>query len=281
MSNSTMSSTPWPRPIAQSAPTAGEPGGRVPPAAQYGLSLALVAVATVLAFVVDHLIPAPNLTLVFVLPVVVAAASFGWGPALVAAVGGALAYDFFFTEPRFTLLMNDPDDIWALALLLVVAVLVSAVAARARRQAVEAREAAEQAEALRALAHVVIHSPSQADVITAAAGALARIFRAPAVVFVENGSALEPTLAGGATVSAADAEAARLALESKLATRGDAYPVERATFDFWPMQSPPHRRSVLGVDLADRDKGRAREPERLVEIVGAYLTLALSRDGAG
>ena len=63
------------------------------PSVRYGLTLAAVAAATLVAFVVDHLIQTPNLSLIFVLPVVFAAAGFGWGPALAAAVAGVAAYE--------------------------------------------------------------------------------------------------------------------------------------------------------------------------------------------
>src|SRR4029453_14661760 len=125
--------------------------GRLPLVSQYGATIAMVGVATLLAFVVDHVIAGPNLTLVFVLPVVVAATSFGWGPSLAAALLGALAFDFFFPQPHYSFQITRQSDIWAAALLLVTAAIVSAVAADGRRRAVEARQAADQAQALRLL----------------------------------------------------------------------------------------------------------------------------------
>src|SRR5476649_2238775 len=68
----------------------------------YGVSLGLVGVA-VAAFIVENIVPAPNLALVFVLPVLVAAVSFGWGPALVSALAAVATFDFFFVAPRFSL----------------------------------------------------------------------------------------------------------------------------------------------------------------------------------
>lgn len=264
-----------------SPPDAAEPGPAppLPVAARYGLALAFVAVATLVAFVVDKLIQAPNLSLVFVLPVVMAAVSFGWGPALAAALAGVLAFDFFFVEPRYSLLVANPTDLWALALLLVIAAVVSSVAAQSRLRALEAREAAVQAEALHDLAHVIIRSPPPAEVARAAAEALARLFNAPAVVLVERDGVLgAPMLAGGATLSPADREAATVALTSQLPTRAETYPVGGASFDFWPVQGA-HGRSVLGVRLGGGDKGRPSDPQRLVEIVGAYLAVSLARAG--
>ena len=86
-------------------------------AASYALSLLMVALATVLAVLVDARAPAPNLSLIFVLPVVIAAVTWGWGPAMAAAAGGALAYNFFLIAPRYTFRVSDPANVWALVLL--------------------------------------------------------------------------------------------------------------------------------------------------------------------
>jgi K+-sensing histidine kinase KdpD len=248
---------------------------------RYGLSLLLVGAATIIAFVVDTLIGPSNLALVFVLPVVVAAVSFGWGPALVAAVASVLAFDFFFVQPRYTLLVANPADVWALALLLVTAAIVSTVAAQARRRALEAAEAAEQADALRELAHAVVHGASRDELLRAAAAALTRMFQAPAVVLVERGETFETAaVTQGAELTAADMAAAKVALSSALATRGGVYPTDSAAFDFWPVSAGEPPRVALGVNFEDADKDRPRNPERLVEIVSAYLTLARGRTGA-
>jgi K+-sensing histidine kinase KdpD len=248
--------------------------------ARYGVSLLLVAAATVVAFVVDHVISAPNLTLIFVLPVVVAATSFGWGPALVAVVASVLAFDFFFTEPLYSFQIASPSDLWSAGLLLVTAAIVSAVAAESRRRAVAAHRAAEQAQALQALARVVIDSRPQADVVQAAATALSEIFRAPAVVFMQRASAFAPVAtAGGAKITTAEAEAAKGALDSQLPARAETYPYDQSTFDFWPVAAPKGRACVIGVSFGRSGGDRPATPERFVEIVAAYLAAAFRASG--
>ena len=143
----------------------------LPLIAQYGLALVFVAVATGLAFLVQHLISAPNVTLIYVLPVIISATLFGWGPSLLAVAVGVVAFDFFFTEPYYSLRMTNPSEIWAAVLLFVIASIVTSVAAQSRRRAMEAREAAEQAQALQALAHTVIEGRSQSQILQAAATA--------------------------------------------------------------------------------------------------------------
>ncbi|MGZ6004499.1 MAG: DUF4118 domain-containing protein, partial [Caulobacteraceae bacterium] len=150
--------------VAQGAggtPQAGAPAQ--PLALQYGISLLLVALATGAAFSVNQRLAAPNLTLVFVLPVMAAATFFGWGPALIAVAASVLAFDFFFTAPYYSLRIASPSDLWATALLLVIAAIVSTLAAESRRRTREALRAAEQAQALQSVAHLVIGARPQAE----------------------------------------------------------------------------------------------------------------------
>lgn len=250
------------------------------PALGYALSLLLVAGATVVAFVVDHIVATPNLSLVFVLPVIVAALSFGWGPALVSALVGVAVFDFFFVEPRMTFVVASPTDIWALALLLVVAAIASTVGAQSRGRALAARRAAEQAEALHAVAHGIIESQPHAALIKTAAEALGRIFDAPAVVLAEqDGKLALAASSGDANLSAVDQEAAQWALANDKPTRAETYPFDQADFDFWPVQIPANHRLVLGVKLTGRADGRPDVPDRHVELVAAYLAAAASGPG--
>jgi len=252
---------------------------RLHPAAAYGLSLAMVAAATMAAVLVTHIQSIPNLSLVFVLPVVIAAVSFGWGPALAAAVAGVLAFNFFLIPPLYSLNVAEPANLWALTLLLIVAAIVSAVAAQARRRAVDAWDAADQATALQVLAHGLVAAKGEAGAADACAQALARLFRASAAVLLRGESDFTSVaLAGGGELVAADREAAGWALAARTPTRGGAYPVEGAAYDFWPVVTPQRQQAVIGVAISLGEAGRPANPERLVEIVSGYLAVALDRE---
>ena len=95
---------------------------------RYLASFAMTAVATVVAVGVDSTVTIPNLSLVFVVPVIIAGVSLGLGPSLFSAIVGALAFNFFLTEPRYSLAVDDPANIWAIGLLFVVGLIVSGVA---------------------------------------------------------------------------------------------------------------------------------------------------------
>ncbi|WP_293380248.1 DUF4118 domain-containing protein [Phenylobacterium sp.] len=266
-------------PTSADPPPAAEPAPpeRISTAAGYGLSLLSVAAATLIALGVDHVVQAPSLSLVFVVPVIVSALSFGWGPAMISAMLGVAVFDFLFVAPRMSLRVDSPTDLWSLGLMLLVAAIASAVGAQSRRRALAAHRAAQQAEALRGLAHAVIEAQPAAVLMRTAALALAQIFEAPAVVLAEQSGKLWPAAASsGPALSAADQEAAQWALANDKPTRAETFPFDQSRFDFWPVQTPASHRLVLGVRLRGRSGGRPRDPAREVEMVAAYLSAAMA-----
>jgi two-component system sensor histidine kinase KdpD len=256
-----------------------EKGGRTPAWLGYCLSVLMVGAASVVAVVVDHVIHIPNLSLVFVLPVVIAAVSFGWKPAMAAAAAAVVAEDYLLIDPRYTLSVADPANMWALGLLVVVAAIVSTVAAQSRRRTLEAFRAADQAMALQAMARAMTGAIDREAIAEAAAEALGRLFAAPAVVLIDDAGELAlAAQAGGFALGAADREAARWMTGARLPTRAGAYPADAAVFDFWPVVTPQQRRCVIGVRFAGSEDGRPETADRLVEIVGGYLSVAIDRD---
>ncbi|WP_315836211.1 DUF4118 domain-containing protein [Bradyrhizobium prioriisuperbiae] len=76
---------------------------KAPLVLRYLAAFLMTALATVVAVAVDSNVTIPNLSLVFVIPVIIAAVTFGFGSSFFSAILGALAYNFFLTEPRYTL----------------------------------------------------------------------------------------------------------------------------------------------------------------------------------
>jgi len=275
-----------PAPLPADAEAGAGLPARLTPIAQYAASLALVALATGAAFILEGPIGSRNLTLIYVLPVIAAATGFGWGPSLFATVCSVLTFDFFFTEPKYSLVIASPADVWAAGLLLVIATVVSAVAAASRRRELAAREAAAQAQALQALAHVVIEAGSWPAIAAAAAAALHAIFHAPSVIFMQGQGELRAvSTAGGARITPAEDEAAKWVLSAHLPARAEAYPFQASSFDFWPVGAATERRCVIGVGFTSAGRRRPAEADRFAEIISAYLAAALGREsedaGAG
>ena len=150
----------------------------------YLASFAMTAFATVVAVAVDSEVTIPNLSLVFVVPVTIAGVGFGLGPSLFSAVLGALAYNFFLTEPRYTLAVNDPANIWAIGLLFLVGLIVSGVAFTCRRRATDAALLRRQATVLQGYSRDVVAADNMNAIVSITSQAVAALFQVPVVVML-------------------------------------------------------------------------------------------------
>ena len=86
-----------------------------------GMAAFLVAVATPALLAVASLLPPNLIWLCYLMPVVLASVRWGFASAAAAAVTAGLAGDFFFTQPYYSLYMEDRGDVAALLLFLIAA----------------------------------------------------------------------------------------------------------------------------------------------------------------
>jgi two-component system sensor histidine kinase KdpD len=101
------------------------------------LATAGVVVATAASALLARWLSQPTLSLVFVVAVLAVATHSRLSVALAAAFASFLAYNFFFTAPRFTLRVARGEDLMALVAFLVAAVLCSELAAGLRSRTAE------------------------------------------------------------------------------------------------------------------------------------------------
>jgi len=119
-----------------------------------GLALA-VAGPPLLTVVLDQLrghLGLPSIFLLFLLLVVGVSAVGGLWPAVIAAVGGFLLVNYYFTPPLYEFTVSEGENVLALSVFLAVAVIVSGFVALAARRAAEGARARSEAEALLRLA---------------------------------------------------------------------------------------------------------------------------------
>ena len=246
---------------------------------RYLASIAMTAAATVVAVGVDSTVTIPNLSLVFVVPVIVAGVSLGLGPSLCSAILGALAFNFFLTEPRYSLAVDDAANIWAIGLLFVIGLIVSGVAFTSRQRATEAALLRRQANVLQGYSRDVIAADSTNAIVSITSQALAALFQVPVVVMlVTEGRVVSLEQIGNVEPQEAELEAARSSLATGTVARGGVYPNLASRFDFWPVETAEGQNAVVGLAF-DPDE-RPSAPDTLVNIVARILALVLDRQHA-
>lgn len=244
--------------------------------ARYLASIAMMAAATIVAIAVDSKVHIPNLSLVFVIPVIIAGVGLGLGPSLCAAVVGALAFNFFLTEPRYSLAVDDPSNIWAIGLLFVVGLIASGVAFTSRRRAADAERLRVQATIVQRYSRDVVAADNVDSILSITSRSLATLFRAPAVaILIADDKVVSIKRAGDMEPQEAELSAARSCLVAGSVVRGGVYPNETSRFDFWPVRTADGRNAVLGLAF-DPDE-RPATPDTPVETMANVLALVLDR----
>ena len=133
-----------------------------------------------------------NASLLYLVVVLVAAVALGLGPAILASVLAFVTFNWFFTEPRHTLLVTDPDDWILLLLFLLTAVVTGQLAAAQRQRAEEAEEHERQARVLYDIATSLTEPTLEATLQTAADRLRAEL-RVEAVEIEVRGAAGRPS----------------------------------------------------------------------------------------
>jgi two-component system sensor histidine kinase KdpD len=103
-------------------------------AAAYLVSLAVVAAATMISWLMYGRLDDANLIMVYLLGTVFVATRYGYGPAVQASFLSVLGFDFFFVPPVFSFEISDLQYLFTLAVMLVVALVICNLAANLRAQ---------------------------------------------------------------------------------------------------------------------------------------------------
>lgn len=100
----------------------------------YLFSFLMVAAITFLNFGLYKFVPSTSLVYVYMLSTIASALLFGTGPSIFASIAGLLAYDFFFTFPRYSFSMEFSHDIVNVSMFLIVAIVLGQLVRIVNRQ---------------------------------------------------------------------------------------------------------------------------------------------------
>jgi len=152
----------------------------------YAYATAVIAAAFALAFVADTWLGVANLSLIFLTAVLVVAVRSRMAVAVYAAVLCFLGDNFFFTAPRYTLRISHPDDVLAVGLFLLAALVCSRLATRLAAQVRSLRLAQGQSRALLGLGQQLATSADASGVRQAGARVMADTLGADVAVLARD-----------------------------------------------------------------------------------------------
>lgn len=233
--------------------------GRWGKPSHYIWSLAMVAAMTALGRLLIEVIDLGNISLLYLVPVMFAAATFGLRAGLFAGLASSLAYNFFFLPPTGTLTVNNPENVISILVLLGVAIVTSQFAARVRAQADLAQSSARQNAALASFSRLLTAAPDQDALMQAICAEVGRLLDVRTVILLPSadGPTLRAAVPPEDRLEQIERAAAQWAMDNaQPAGRGSAT-LTASDWLFHPLRTT---RGVLGVLGLTRDD--AREPVR-------------------
>ncbi|WFU51124.1 sensor histidine kinase [Sinorhizobium terangae] len=272
--------------ISGAAAAAAEQRGikTAPPPAQvklrpYLLSTLYISAALALGALLDQVLDVQNIALVFLMAVLTSALTAGLWPALYACVVSALAFNFFFLDPRYTLTIEDPESVLALVFFLVVAVTASNLTARVQRQAVAARQRARTTEDLYLFSKKLASTGTLDDVLWATAYQIASMLKVRVVILLpeENSIEVKAGYPPDDTLVDADIAAARWAWEHDRPAGRGADTLPGAKRLYLPLKTGRTAIGVVGLDNDKQGPLLTPEQQRLFDALADQAALAIER----
>lgn len=249
--------------------------------AAYGWSAAAVAVTLGAAMVLDLALNLETLSMVFLVPVLYAAVTFGLRPALASTILSVLSYNFFLVPPLYTFTISNPNNALALLVLLLVAVATSNLTARVRAQADMAAERARVAGELYSFAGKIAAIARLDDILWASAFQIASMLKASVVILLPDAFSARLVVRAGYPpedqLDDADLAAAQWSWTSAKAAGRNSDTLPGARRLFLPMRAGEELVGVVGLLRPDDRAMLTHDERRLLDALLDLTALSIER----
>ena len=214
-----------------------------------GLAAAMTAAVTILGLALDEVVRLPNISIIYLLAVLASAISAGYAAAIAAELFSALAYNFFFIPPIYTLTIAEPHEVFALFVFLAAAMLTGGLTSRLREQAKVSGERAITTQALYDYSRKLSGTSKQDDVVWATVTQLqGALSRTVALLLPDQGELrLQASWPPDTELGVSDMAAARWAFEKREEAGSGTGTLPNSVFRFIPLTSPHGVVGVCGI----------------------------------
>ncbi|TCV73820.1 two-component system sensor histidine kinase KdpD [Neorhizobium sp. R1-B] len=213
-------------------------------------ALGFVAPTTVVGKGIDVFVELPNISLLFLLAVLGASVVGGYASAFLAAILSALAYNFFFIDPRHTFTIAAPHEVFALFVFLAVAIIAGGLASRIREQAEVARIRAAALQSLYDFSRKLASTAKGEDAIWLAVSQLQASLKRNVVLLVPRKGDLAVTAAWppDTELDVTDMTAARWTHDKREPAGHGTGTLPNSRFEFRPLLGPHGIVGVCGIE---------------------------------
>ena len=246
----------------------------------YGAGLLVFILATLLCFLMFPYFHLSNLIMIYLLGVMITAASCGRGPGILSSFLSVLGFDFFFVPPRFSFTVEEAQYIVTFIVMFLVAVVISHLADRLRQQVQVARYQERQATAMHGLSRQLVSTRGVEKIFRVAVEYISEIFDSPAVALVSNGEGRLQVIAGDTSSVlfqdvTKEIKIAHSAYDSGQITGLGTQSSPTSENLYVPIRAGDTTLGVLVLRPADRDRFRHPEQLNLLESLVKQVALSL------
>lgn len=262
----------------EGTPLLARPSGRPEGWQGYAVSIALVAVSTLLGFAMFHRFDLANIVMIYLLAVVAASALYGRRESILASILSVAAFDVCFVNPRGTFAVTDVQYLVTFAIMLAVSLLISSLTTRLKAQSLAASARERSTAALYDLSRKLAGARRREDMASHAAEMASRVAGVPVAVLAPNRPALDVLApsASGFETGTGESSAAAWVLDNGLPAGRGTGTLAGSRGLFLPLRGTDSTLGVIGLDLANaEDIDLARR--HTLEAIASQLAGALER----
>jgi len=239
----------------------------------------ITGIATGMGFVIDMWLPVASISVAYLLGVMIVAMRAGLQPAILSSIASFFAFNFFFTEPRWSFAVSDSQNILTLIFFLIAAVIVSNMASRLRSQVQATRESARRTTNLYDFGRKVTAAATQDDVLWAVVHHVAATIQGKSLVLLPAEQGLS-IIAGYPPEDQLDDKSAAAAewawTHGKIAGRGSPT-LPASLWLFLPLRTARSSVGVVGVQMSEDADLPSPEQMRLLETLADQAAVAIER----
>ncbi len=244
----------------------------------YAGCIGLIILTTLVGWLLKPYISQTNLLMFYLLVVVLTAYLWGLRPAIVSAILGVLAFDFFFVSPYLSFRISDTEYIITFIGLIVVAGVISLLVARAREHAFAAQVREKETSTLFALSQDLTIAPDISTVINTVTKHIGEIFNWECIFLIfENGSLVQHPGSPGLMLDADEIAVATWAFSHDTVTGYDTDTLHSSRLRYIPLRTNRGILGILGVKPDEPDGVINPEQSRLLAAFANQVALAIER----
>jgi two-component system sensor histidine kinase KdpD len=244
----------------------------------YLRALLLSGLCTAVAFPLTPYFGLVNIVMLYLLATALGALRLGRGSSVLLAIANMLAFDFFFVPPLFSFDVQDTEYLFALGVMLAVALVIAnlMVSIRRHREIADARE--QRTSVLYAMSRELAVATDARSMAAAAVRHITAVFHGTALVLVADERGRLVPLAPAEASAGQDARASSLSFDLELA-REVVERGERSIEDaiYLPLRGHRRVKGVIVVRLQPPARELPLEQLNLLDAFAAQLALSLQR----